>query len=227
MVWQRARSDEQKEQRRRALLEAAARLHEAQPLDAISLSAIAREANVSKANVYRYFESREDLFLDLMLESSGGWARTLRTRLAELEGRADGDAVAQALVSSVLEHPRFARLAAVLTTVLEANVGVERVVRFKTELMGLVAELVPPVQAVFPGWEAEHASELLQAAWMMTVALWPAAHPAPAVREALKRPELAHACVTFEPTMKAMLKTQIRGIEAARGERTHTAFVKT
>ena len=61
--FERARQPEQKELRREAILEAATELLAEKGLHDISLSAIARRAKLSKANLYRYFESREAIFL--------------------------------------------------------------------------------------------------------------------------------------------------------------------
>ena len=47
MAWQRARNPEQKEQRRVAILDAAATLFEQGGLDNVSLNAIATEAGIS------------------------------------------------------------------------------------------------------------------------------------------------------------------------------------
>lgn len=50
----------------RQLLEAAGRLFMEMPYDAVSTDAIAREAKVSKATLYAYFSSKENLFATLI-----------------------------------------------------------------------------------------------------------------------------------------------------------------
>ncbi|MGF1469043.1 MAG: TetR/AcrR family transcriptional regulator [Sandaracinaceae bacterium] len=212
MVWQRARSEDQKEVRRRALLEAAARLHASHPLEEISLSRIARAANVSKANVYRYFGSREELFLELMREALEAWRDVLVRRLEALAGGEDPDALARAFAVTVVEHPRFARLAAVLTTVLERNVGVDAVAAFKRSFVDAGRPLREAIRGAFPSWSEEQAQHLLELAYHLLVALWPAAHPAPAVAQALERPELAGMRMDFEEAYAAALVTVARGV---------------
>ena len=67
IAFQRARKPEEIETRRRALLAAAAELFDAEgPLGA-GLNAIAARAGFTKSNVYRYFESREQVLLALFL----------------------------------------------------------------------------------------------------------------------------------------------------------------
>ena len=109
MVWQRARSDEQKAQRRQMLLEAAARLHRHKPIEEVSLNAIAREANISKGNIYRYFESREELFLQLTLDAMQRWRDTLLGKLTGAADSEDAELLARAFTTAVIDTPRFAR----------------------------------------------------------------------------------------------------------------------
>ena len=63
---------------------------------------------------------------------------------------------------------------------------------------------------------AEDAQQVLEAAYFLMVAMWPAAHPAPAVRVALKRPELRAACVDFEARFTELLSTSILGLRVKR-----------
>lgn len=215
MVWQRARSDEQKEQRRRVLLDAAARLHASRSIEEVSLNAIAREANISKANVYRYFESREELFLELALDALEHWSDTVIRRLGSLSPPATEEAAARVFAASIVEHSQFARLSSVLSTVLERNVSTEAVVRFKTRYLGALPPLSAALSAALGGLSAEGAMRILETAYFLMAAMWPAAHPAPAVRAALERPELNAACIDFEPRFATLLATTIRGVRAS------------
>src|SRR3954464_1120699 len=63
----RGRKPEDKEVRRRAILDAARELaREAGAFD-LSLNELGRRSGVSKPNIYRYFESREDILFQLYL----------------------------------------------------------------------------------------------------------------------------------------------------------------
>ena len=212
MVWLRARSDEQKEQRRQALLAAAARLYEGQPIEDVSLNAIAREANISKGNVYRYFESREDLFLQLTLDSLDRWIQALVRRLGSLTPPAAADDIARVFAETIVEHARFARLSSVLSTVLETNVSTEAVVRFKTQYFTILEPLREAVGRALSELDADDGAQMIETAYFLMVGMWPSAHPAPAVKVALKRPELQAACINFEPRFAALLANAIRGL---------------
>ena len=73
MSYQRARRPEQKEERREAILAAARALASERSVRAVSLGDIAREVGLAKSNVLRYFESREEVFLTLLLREWEAW----------------------------------------------------------------------------------------------------------------------------------------------------------
>src|SRR5260370_14672915 len=98
--FQRARKPEEKEMRRQAILKAARKLLGEVGTSEPSLSELARRSGVSKANVYRYFESREDVLLQLWIEEVRELGEKLEGAFAQV---APGD------VSGVIA----ARLAAV------------------------------------------------------------------------------------------------------------------
>jgi len=222
-VWKRARNDEQKQLRKTALLDAASRLFPRHPLDEISLNGIAREANVSKANVYRYFESREALFLDLMVEEMSRWVETLAKELPQgatipVSTVERDELFIAAVITASRQNESFGQLVSVLATILERNVSAEVVTAFKLRMK---AEMVPLFQAVaplVPDFSAEELYDLLHMIYLQLGALWPVAHPAPAVVEALKHPELAEFCVKFDETLSKCVRIHLAGTRALRAE---------
>jgi AcrR family transcriptional regulator len=64
----RARRPEEKEVRRQQILTAARTLLAERGVSELSLNELARRSRVSKPNVYRYFESREDVLLQLWVD---------------------------------------------------------------------------------------------------------------------------------------------------------------
>ena len=213
MIWKRARSPEQKEQRRTAILAAATELFETKGLEKASLNAIAKRAGFCKANVYHYFESREEIFLHLVLDDYRDWAGAVERALAPLAGGDDEQAVARELVASMVDRPRLASLAGSMTTVLEKNVSTDVVVWFKTSLTEVALRLANAIQVAMPGLTMEGTQRFLMMSQLMVAGMWPAAHPPAAVREALERPELAHLCIDFERDFGAALVTMLRGLK--------------
>lgn len=92
-TFQRARSEEQREVRRRAILDAAAAMLAEMPVAQVSLNELSRRVGLAKSNVLRYFESREAVLLELLDSAWQEWLAGLAEALGAAAGAgAAGDA---------------------------------------------------------------------------------------------------------------------------------------
>src|SRR6266567_60446 len=82
MPFQRARSEEQREIRRRTILDTTAEMLESMPAAEVSLNELSRRACLAKSNVLRYFESREAILLELLDRAMKRWLSELAGQLA-------------------------------------------------------------------------------------------------------------------------------------------------
>ena len=80
-TFQRARSEEQRELRRRAILDAAAAMLAEMPVAQVTLNELSRRAGLAKSNVLRYFESREAVLLELLDSAWQDWLAQLEKDL--------------------------------------------------------------------------------------------------------------------------------------------------
>ncbi|MFD0474903.1 TetR/AcrR family transcriptional regulator [Nonomuraea thailandensis] len=87
-TFQRARSEEQRELRRRAILDATAAMLNEMPVAEVSLNELSRRVGLAKSNVLRYFESREAILLELLDRAWKQWIDDLPGRLAAEVGEA-------------------------------------------------------------------------------------------------------------------------------------------
>lgn len=87
MSFERVRQPEQIAVRRESILAATLTLFEEVGFDDIRLVDIGHRAGVSKASVYRYFESKEAIFLELLVREIEAWVREAEAALASLGGR--------------------------------------------------------------------------------------------------------------------------------------------
>src|SRR3954471_16522615 len=82
VTFKRARSEEQREIRRRAILDTAAAMLDEMPVAEVSLNELSRRVGLAKSNVLRYFESREAVLLELLDDFLGSWLAELAQELA-------------------------------------------------------------------------------------------------------------------------------------------------
>ena len=67
MSFERARSREHKEERREEIMKAGAELLETMDYEKITLAAIADKLSFTRANLYKYVSSRDEIFLWILL----------------------------------------------------------------------------------------------------------------------------------------------------------------
>lgn len=201
-AFQRARRPEQKRERRRAILEAAAELLDSGGADAVTLTAIARSVGLAKSNLYRYFESREDILLQLLTTDEEAWVASLERALAPLAGSDDVEAVGAAIAETLAACPRLCLLTSMVATVLEQNVSLDAARRLKDRVTELGLRIGNAIAAALPGFPIERLDDLQRAMQALVAGLWPIAHPAPVIVELLAEPGYAHFAADFEADLR-------------------------
>ncbi len=211
----RARQPEQKEQRRSQILDATARLLESQGFDKLSLNGIARECGIAKSNLYRYFESREDILSQLLKEDWTHWLEELETDLSRLSGSNDLNAITDVLTRSIVRNPRMCQLMSVLASVLEKNISEETLYKFKSESVQLGMRLLQLTHSVVPDIPIERLMPAIQNLFALIAGLWPLCNPNPTVEAVMNRPELAPFKLEFEAGLKNSISLMLKGATKA------------
>jgi AcrR family transcriptional regulator len=240
--FQRARSDEQRAQRREAILETAAAMLAEMPVAQVSLNELSRRVGLAKSNVLRYFESREAVLLDLLDAAQREWLEQLDTELgtaldavldtapeAAPEARlaagvgpgadpyARGDAVAAVLAASLAARPVLCDLVSAQAAVLERNVSARVAAQYKHAAVANVRELAGLVVARVPELGDADGLRFAAAALMTTGAVWTHAQPSAAMLAAYEAdPSLAALRLDFPEVLRQTLEVVLSGLLVRR-----------
>ncbi|MEP4546187.1 MAG: TetR/AcrR family transcriptional regulator [Saccharospirillum sp.] len=138
--WQRARQDDQIEQREAQILQAASDLFDCYRYDDITLAKIAKAAGFTRSNLYRYFPTQEDVFLTLMSRDMDSWI----THVTGLMERSDinPETFVDQWMTIVLGNPRMMRFYELLAGVFEQKASAERLLLFKQRLNEQLSEII-------------------------------------------------------------------------------------
>jgi AcrR family transcriptional regulator len=155
MTFQRARSEEQREIRRRAILDTAAAMLDEMPVAEVALNELSRRVGLAKSNVLRYFESREAVLLDLLDDFLRIWLAELSDELAagvdpSHSALARADEMADVLSRSLAARTVLCDLFGAQGNVLEHNVSVEVATRHKRAALESLGNLVDLVRRHLP-----------------------------------------------------------------------------
>src|ERR1700722_11895896 len=219
-TFQRARSEEQRAVRRRAILGAAAEMLAEMPVAEVSLNELSRRVGLAKSNVLRYFESREAVLLELLDSMWRTWLVALDGELAaEMDTAAPvaerGDQLAAVLAVSLTSRPVLCDLIGAQAAVLEHNVSPQVAAQYKRAAIANVNALGRLVRACVPELGEYGADRLAAGVMLVTGALWPHSHPSDAMLAAYQAdPSLAAMRIDFAATVREILEVLVAGLLA-------------
>jgi AcrR family transcriptional regulator len=202
--FKRARRPEQREARRQAILDAAEAMLAEAPVTEISLRELSRRVGLAKSNVLRYFETREEVFLELLDRAAREW-------LADLEPRLSDD-VAGVMAESLAGRPLLCELISVTASVLERNISVEVARRFKLSTADIGVILGNMIRARVPELTEAGAAHFVAASLVIVAGLWPFAHPTEAVRTAIDELGLEVPHLAFAEMLREALAVHLAGV---------------
>jgi AcrR family transcriptional regulator len=215
-IFQRARRPEQKLQRQDAILGAARDLALRDGVRNVSLADIAARVGIHKSALLRYFETREQIFLELTAEAWRGWVRDLH---ATMDNADPGSAalVADVFARSFSDRPLLCDLIAHTPLNLERNVSPEAVRGYKQTSLGAVNEAAAVVHRVLPELTLAECTEFVATLASLAGAMWQIANPVPALAELYASdPALAQACVDLAPRLRRTADILLAGLITSR-----------
>ncbi len=208
--FQRARQPAQVEQRREAILGAALTLFQRDGLEQVSLNDIAREVGLAKSNIYRYFESREHIYLVVLQRLAAQFEQRIYAGLDRSRGKGTAAKVAEVLIAAYLDSPEYGELITVVNSVLEKRLTPELVVNFRTVFLERRKRLALALAAALPGSRPEKMLPATLHIFLHVPGLWTFCFPRPDSKKLLDAPGHAHLRVDFRKEMTLFLRAILR-----------------
>jgi AcrR family transcriptional regulator len=216
--FQRARSPEHKAERREAILRAAARLAARDGVRQVTLTDIAAAVGIHKSALLRYFETREQIFLELTGRAWTEWATATGEALREIPQAGAGDATAAALAGVFAARPLLCDLIPHTALNLERHVSTQGVRSYKLTSLGAVESVAVALAGPLPDLSIEDRRQLVSTIALLAGAMYQIATPPPALAELYATdPQLGHALLDLEPRLAQAAQVTIGGLRALSG----------
>jgi AcrR family transcriptional regulator len=207
--FQRARSTEHREVRKRAIVEAVRTLLKTtDPLD-LRMRPLASSVGISPSGIYRYFENIQSLLLHVHLcdfeDVVLGLEEDSKLELSDL------DMFASAITKIFLKEPRFLSLFSLTPALYEREVSVEVLIEHKLNLFSLMQR---GAEAFMRSGHFTRLEDALQAIGQMlafALGLYPLANPSSPSKSALKHPDLTFLNLDMSVELKAGIYTILKG----------------
>ena len=124
----RARSQEHKQERMQEIMDATDRLFQEKSYHEINLTTIAKKLEWPRPNLYKYVNTKEEIFLEIYLVKQ----EALLNDLTSIPTNLSQEDFIQRFAHAFSTHLDFVKYHAILFTVIETNVTVEKLADFKS-----------------------------------------------------------------------------------------------
>jgi AcrR family transcriptional regulator len=208
---QRARSAHDKELRRTALLDAARDLAIRHGAGEVTLTAVTAQVGLHASATRRYFESREELLLELTEQGWSDWRNALLAGLGDARG-IPADELAAVLSGSLVQLPLFCDLLTHVVLSLEGAVRLERARQYKLAATAAYDVMVKALVDTESGLDHQAAYTVLTAAMTVGAYLFQLSRPSATLRQLYEEePRWAHDALRFRDQLTTMLRVVILG----------------
>lgn len=209
--FQRARSAEQKDIRISEITDAAIKLYNNMPYEKITLAGIAKELSFTRANLYKYVSSKEEIFLNVIERDIKEWIKDLTVSFGEKK-----DVLLQefALIwaQSLYRYKRLIEMFSILYSIIEKNVSVEKLAAFKCGFMGEFNEVFHLINTLLPTLSLNDASKFLQMQLYFVMGLYPATIESDIQRKAIEMAGISYTPPDFVEMFSSFIVMIIDGL---------------
>ena len=150
MDFMRARSEEQKNIRIEQICGAALELFDTEPYDKITLVSIAEKLDFSRANIYKYFHSKEEIYLILTMDEMNDFFQDILQTFQNVS-TINIEEFARIWSKILFQHERLLKLCSILFGIIEKNATVQCLAEFKKQLFVSIENLYPTLKRLLPG----------------------------------------------------------------------------
>ncbi|UJR86571.1 TetR/AcrR family transcriptional regulator [Sandaracinus amylolyticus] len=214
----RARKEEDKDERRRVLLDAARSLFEEQHYTQVKIADVAARAGLAKGTVFVYYPTKESLFLALTETLLVEWIEGLEREVEATRGKLGSARAARILASGLVERPTLTRLLAILGSVLEQEADPERILAFKRKLVEGLARIGVILERKLAFLGPGGGAHLLVRTYALVVGLHALCEVSPNAKKVLDSHEdVGSLRFDFAQELESALLLLLRGLEKDAG----------
>jgi len=208
--WQRARSSQQVETREREILSAAEKLFRSRGYEKITMQMIARESGFSQSNLYRYFRTKEEIFLNLYLKDIHSW---LDDCLLVFRQEKTLEEFASVWTETLSRQERLLALSPYLAISLEKNSSEEVYKRTKQEIAQRMTEGVAALRKTLPHLDESMLFDFFIFHGALLSGLLPMTKYSSMQRQALKEINLQKMEIEFPSFYEKSILTYLKGLK--------------
>lgn len=198
--FKRARSEEQKNQRMQEIKDTVDALFAERPYHDITLTTIAEKMNLTRANLYQYISTKEEIFLELSADKRDVYYAALKAAFPKDCGYSI-EVIAQVWAGILNAHRDHLHYCDILSTIIETNVTVDRLAAFKKRYYKKAYEVCDGISSL-TGLSREDAYTLFLNVHYHAVGIESMCRWNPLIAEALAKENIPAPDIEFRENMR-------------------------
>ncbi len=172
MSFQRARTENQIQDRIQEIVDAATSIYDSVGYDGLSFTTISEYTKFTRPNIYKYFKTKDEILLFILINEFRSFTSDLVTsyRLNRVYTIAE---IAETWTDTLMKHERFLDLYSLLFTVIEKNVTVQALAEFKKKIITMPLPLCELASQLFPEAKEDSISSFVTTQLALAFSLYP------------------------------------------------------
>ncbi len=200
MTFERARTEEKKGIRVKTIKDAALKLFYSKSYSEISMAGIAKELNFTRGNLYKYYQTKEAIYLDIIIDDFILWISNLEKKLSEMPPETTEEFIT-IWVEISDEHSQLIKLFSIMLTILERNTTLDKLVSFKKALYAEIPKLILLIKTHLPTLSEKQIMAFLDFHIHYSVGLYPFCSPCSLQLEAVKQSQVPYTFPNYKEKM--------------------------
>lgn len=220
----RARQPAQKEERRRAIVEAALALWCECTFEQFTMAQLATRLGLAKGTLYLYFETKEELFLALLDQLLENWLTELAQLFSELKKPLRPPAVAATVLSTLQTRRELIRLLPLVETLLDRGASDKAVIVFERRALAYLTPASRALETGFPSLPTGSGIRLLLLLRALIMGIYLRANKPSRIRHMLaEHPDLQAFNIRFDAEFVFAAEALIEGfVKLTKRQRNQT-----
>ncbi len=159
MEYQRARTDEQINDRIYEIVDAAKQIYDEFGYEGLNFSRISAYTNFTRPNIYKYFRTKDEILLVILKDEYEKYMISFISKF-EADKEYSAKEIAQIWVEVFIENKYFIEIYSLLYMVIEKNSSVEALIEFKSDVMIYYDQFNTFLNSLLPNIDIEKISFL-------------------------------------------------------------------
>jgi len=209
--WIRARSDEQKAQRINEIVSATERLYTNNRYEDITFVQIAKEAGFTRSNLYKYFKSKEEIFLEFLKYDLKLWKKDLSNNF-KIDKYYSIDEFTEKWTDILQKNKRLIELISILYIHLEKEASYDSLLNFKESFSEAFQQIVEHLVDKVEGLSFEKVIEFVNLQSAFGIGLYQMTDLSDNQLKVLGKLEYSNYKIDFQESFKKSVKFILEGL---------------